>query len=101
MKQYHVLVSDEARTMLRKHVQFLATLNPDAAERLRETLISGIRSLTTMPERCPYLDSENRRSPYRKLIIPSSYLVVYLVDGDTVYVEYILDCRQDYRWLLR
>ena len=29
------------------------------------------------------------------------YLVLYQILDDTVYVEYILDCRKDYHWLIR
>ena len=29
------------------------------------------------------------------------YLVLYQIQDDTVYVEYILDCRKDYSWLIR
>ena len=56
-------------------------------------------SLAKMPERFPYLDEDNRRSCYRKMMIPNWYLVIYLVADDTVYVEYILDGRQDHSWL--
>ena len=44
---------------------------------------------------------QDRRSPYRKLHIPKWYLVIYIVVDDTVYVEYIVDARQEYGWLLR
>ena len=75
-QRYRVLISDKARQMMKAHVSFLA-------------------------ERCPYLDEEDRRSPYRKLHIPKWYLVIYVVVDDTVYVEYIVDARQEYGWLLR
>ncbi len=45
----------------------------------------------------PFLDGTG---PFRKLFAPNWYLVFYLVEGDTVFVEYIIDGRQDYRWLL-
>ena len=100
-QRYRVLISDKARQMMKAHVSFLAEVNPQAAEKLRVSLMEGIRSLTQMPERCPYLDEEDRRSPYRKLQIPKWYLVIYIVVDDTVYVEYIVDARQEYGWLLR
>ena len=100
-QRYRVLISDKARQMMKAHVYFLAEVNPQAAEKLRVSLMEGIRSLVQMPERCPYLDEEDRRSPYRKLHIPKWYLVIYVVVDDTVYVEYIVDARQEYGWLLR
>ena len=50
-----------------------------------------------MPERFLFLDGTG---PFRKLFAPNWYLVFYLVEGDTVFVEYIIDGRQNYRWLL-
>ena len=78
-QRYRVLISDKARQMMKAHVYFLAEVNPQAAEKLRVSLMEGIRSLAQMPERCPYLDEEDRRSPYRKLHIPKWYLAIYWV----------------------
>ena len=57
-QRYRVLISDKARQMMKAHVSFLAEVNPQAAEKLRVSLMEGIRSLAQMPERCPYLDEE-------------------------------------------
>lgn len=99
--RYKVVVSDKARKMLKDRVYFLAKVNVDAAKRLREKIMKEIRSLEQMPERFPYLDEDNQRSCYRKMIVPAWYMVIYLVIGDTVFIEYILDGRQDYSWLFR
>ena len=100
MRKYRVAVSGEARRMLTEHVFFLARVNPEAAGSLQARIMDAIRSLEIMPERYPYLDPDDRRSPYRKLVVPENHLVVYLVEGDTVFVEAVLDGRQDYGWLL-
>ena len=100
MRKYRVAISGEARRMLTEHVFFLARINPEAAKRLQKKLMDAIRSLDTMPERYPYLEPEDRRSPYRKLFVPNNYLIIYMVQDDAVFVEYVLDARQDYRWLL-
>lgn len=101
MPLYKVVISGAARKMLMDQVYFLATVNPAAAQALRSKLIAEIRSLAQMPERFPYLEPENRKSRYRKMLVPNWYLVIYTVENDTVFVEYILDCRQDYQWLLQ
>lgn len=97
MKQYKVVLSGEARNMLKSHLYYLAAVNPGAARALQRKLMGEIRSLAKMPERFPFLDGTG---PFRKLFAPNWYLVFYLVEGDTVFVEYIIDGRQDYRWLL-
>ena len=100
MPLYKVVVSGEARKTLIDQVAFLATVNPAAAQALRSKLVCEIRSLAQMPERFPHLEPENRKSSYRKMFVPNWYLVIYSVERDTVFVEYILDCRQDYQWLI-
>lgn len=37
---------------------------------------------------------------YRKLTILKIYLIIYQIKNDSVYVDAMLDCRQDYKWLL-
>ena len=86
--------------MLKDHVYFLARVNANAAQELRQKIISEIRGLEQMPERFPYLEPDNRKSPYRRMFIPAWYLVIYTVSEDTVFVELILDCRKDYSWLI-
>ena len=100
MRKYRVAVSGEARRMLTENVFFLARVSPEAALKLRETIMEAIRSLETLPERYPYLDPDDRRSPYRKMVVSDRYLLIYTVQDDTVYVEYVIDSRQDYSWLL-
>ena len=86
--------------MLKDHVYFLARVNANAAQELRQKIISEIRGLEQMPERFPYLEPDNRKSSYRKMFVPNWYLVIYTVSEDKVYVELILDCREDYSWLI-
>ena len=38
---------------------------------------------------------------YHKMFIEKRYLVLYQIQDDTVYVEYILDCRKDYSCLIK
>lgn len=99
-QQYKVLISGEAKQMLSEHVYFLAQVDPKSAEDFRDEIIKGIRSLEKIPERYPLFEPENRFSFFRKMFIPKRYLVLYLIEKDTVYIEYILDCRQDYGWLI-
>lgn len=49
MRRYKVIVSDEARKMLKDHVYFLAKVNVDAAKELRNKIMSEIRTLEKMP----------------------------------------------------
>ena len=101
MEQYKVIVADRAKTMLGTHIKFLTQVNPAAARDVKTRLLTAIRSLSHMPERFPYLDEEFvPRGKYHKLFVDNWYLILYQIKGMTVYVDYIVDCRQDYGWLI-
>lgn len=100
--RYNVIVSDRARQMLGIHVRFLANVNAAAARKTKSEILKAIRSLGAMPERSPFLDAEHiPLNKYHKMYVESWYLVLYQIKDQTVYVEYIVDCRQDYGWLVK
>lgn len=98
--RYNVIISDRARRMLGVHIRFLA--NVSAARKTKPALLKAIRTLETMPERFPFLDAEHiPPNKYHKMYVENWYLVLYQVKDQTVYVDYIVDCRQDYGWLIK
>ena len=100
--QYKVIVSDRARQMLAGHVRFLAQKSSTATRRVKNDLMDAIRSLHQMPERFPFLPAEFiPPNKYHKMFIEKWYLILYQIKDQTVYVDYIVDCRQDYGWLVR
>lgn len=100
--QYRVIVSDRARQMLAGDVRFLAQKSPSAARKIKNELMDAIRSLSTMPERFSFLTSEFIPfNKYHKMFVEKWYLILYQIKDQMVYVDYIVDCRQDYGWLVR
>ena len=100
--KYKVIISDRAKEMLGMHIRFLAQVNKTAATKLKNRLVEEIRSLQDMPQRNPFFN-ENYipANKYHKLYVENWYLVLYQIKDDTVYVDWIVDCRQDYQWLLK
>lgn len=99
--KYNVIVSDKAASMLINHVRFLANVSPDAAKRLHNDIITEIRALEFMPEGYPRFNcDEIPANKYRKKLAAKRYLLIYQIKDNAVYVDYVLDCRQDYKWLL-
>ena len=88
-RKYKVIVSDRAKQMLGVHIRFLAQVDKDAARNKKKELMEAMRSLAYSPNRFPFLNE-----PY----IPCNK---YHKMFDTVYVDYILDCRKEYNWLIR
>ena len=100
-KRYKVIVSDRAKRMLGTHIRFMAQVNKNAAAAKKEELITAMRSLSQMPHRFPfYEETYIPPNKYHKMFVEKWYLVLYQIQDDTVYVEYILDCRKDYGWLM-
>lgn len=100
--QYEVIISDRAKEMLGMHIRFLAQVNKAAATKLKNRLVEEIRALQEMPQRYPFFN-ENYipANKYHKLYVENWFLVLYQIKDNTVYVDWIVDCRQDYQWLLR
>ncbi len=54
-----------------------------------------------MPYRCPRISYEYMPDrKYRSLLFEKRYLIIYQILGETVFIDYVLDCRQDYDWIL-
>ena len=99
--EYKVVISDRAMRMLGEHIAFLAKVNKSAAVAQKKTFIEAIQSLSRMPNRFPFLSSPylpaNR---YHKMYVGNWFLVLYQVRDNEVLIDYILDCRKDYQWLV-
>ena len=99
---YTVIVSDRAKRMLASHIRFLANVNKDAALDKKKQLILEIRNLSKLPHRYPFFEAEFMpANKYHKMFVANWYLILYQIQDDTVYVDYILNCRKDYGWLLQ
>lgn len=100
-QKYEVIVSDRAKRMLASHLRFLVQVNRDAAVAKKAELMEAMRPLEHMPQRFPFFQEAympiNR---YHKMFVAKWYLILYQIQDDTVFIDYILDCRQDYSWLI-
>ena len=102
MQRYNIVVSDRAKTMLGAHAKYLAQRSPSAARDMKIKILTAIRSLSNMPERCPFFDGDFvPRNKYHKMVVDSRYLLLYQIRDLTIFVDYIIDGRQDFSWLVR
>lgn len=97
--RYAVIVSDQARQILGQHPRFLAQADRRAVEK---RFLEEFCSLEQMPQGHPFFGTEFI-PPYRyhKRFAENCFLVLYPVWNDTVYVDWIMDCRRDYPRLLK
>ena len=100
--RYRVIVSERATQMLVSHAAFLAQVSPEEAERLTAEFEKTANSLETMPQRCPWRIGEYiPRNAYRFILFEKRYMIIFQIVDDIVYADYVVDCRQDYSWLIR
>ena len=99
--KYTVIVSDAALSMLDNHVAFLAKVSTNAALKMADEILHDMESLSENPNRYPaYRNSFIYHKQYRKMISAKRYLIIYEINEANVYVDYIIDCRQHYEWLI-
>ena len=100
--QYKIFISERARQMLGIHIQFIANVNKAAAKKTKTEIMKAIHTLGSMPDRYTFLDAEFiPRNKYHKVFVGKWYLIFFQMKDQMVYVDYIVDCRQDYRWLIK
>lgn len=81
--------------------KFSASID-SVAERLTVEFQKAAKSLEQMPQRCPWLKGEYvPRNVYRFILFEKRYMLIFQIADDVVYADYVVDCRQDYGWLLR
>ncbi len=100
--KYKVIVSDRAKRMLGTHIRFMAQVSKDAAKEKKKEIMKTLRSLSHMSQRFPFFEEMYiPPNKYHKMFVEKWYLVFYQIKDDTVYVDYILDCRKDYNWFIQ
>lgn len=99
---YQVVVSKRASGQLVSHAAFTARLEERLAYQLVEDFREAAASLRRFPYRNPVLRSDEfTTEKYRKMLFGKWYLMLYQIKGNTVLIEYVIDGRQDYQWLLK
>lgn len=101
MQNYKIIISPEATDMLKEHIAFIANVDKKAAINTKNQIVKAIKDLNNMPNRFPFFNELYiPQNKYHKMFIEKWYLVLYQIKDDAVYIDYILDCRQDYQWLI-
>lgn len=101
MGKYTVIVSRRADEMLIRHARFLAQVRVSAAKRMAAEFSEILDTLEENPFLFPReTDYDLPGETYRKALFSKWYKAIFSVSEDTVYLDAVLDCRQenaDYR----
>ncbi|MEG0126189.1 MAG: type II toxin-antitoxin system RelE/ParE family toxin [Clostridia bacterium] len=101
MTKYDVIISPEAERLMANCVLFLAEQDLNAGLSLKVRLIESIGNLDHLPARYPFFnESYIPANKYHKMFVENWYLILYQIKDNVVYIDYVLDCRQDYQWLI-
>lgn len=99
--KYKVIISDRASDMLSRHIAFIGNVSKQAAKSQKSRIIDAIKKLINDAEIYPFFENDFfPRNKYHKYVISKRYIVLYQIKDRTVFVDYIIDTRQDYSWLL-
>ena len=78
------------------HARFLANVSVPAAKTLVQEFEKTLDALEENPFQFPpETDYELPPELYRKALFYKRYKALFTVDGGTVYLDAVLDCRQD------
>ena len=99
--KYTIIVSDKASDMLQRHIAFIANVSKKAAGDQKKEIVDAIKRLKEDANIYPFFENEFiPKNKYHKYVISKRYIILYQIKDDVVYVDYIIDTRQDYSWLL-
>lgn len=100
--EYTVTISPKAAQMMVEHAAFLAQVSTTAAEKLLVSFQTAANLLRDMPHRCAWLSVDYMpHNKYRFLLFEGRYMLIFQVRDNKVFVDYVLDCRRDYTWLVK
>ena len=99
--KYNVIISERAMQMLVSNVAFVSQVSINAGQRLTDEFEKTANSLEFMPQRCSWLSGEYiPKNQYRYILFEKRYMLIFQIIDNNVYVDYVVDCRQDYSWLI-
>ncbi|MDR0425154.1 MAG: type II toxin-antitoxin system RelE/ParE family toxin [Clostridiales Family XIII bacterium] len=98
-QNYRVRLARRADEMLLSHTEFLAQVSPAAACRLLADFRKTTKLLADTPCMFPFADELDvpgiPPETYRKCVFDRRYKAIYIVEDDTVYIDAVIDCRQE------
>jgi len=98
-KKYNVILAEQADRMLLLHIEFLARVSTTAARKLISDFKNLKKKLSLDPLLYPYADNLDvpgiPPDTYRKSIFYGRYKALFLIENNKVYIDAIIDCRQE------
>jgi len=98
-KKYEVRLAERAGKMLLSHTEFITRISTSAARKLLSEFAKAEHKLAENPYVYPYADELDvpgiPGETYRKCFFYGRYKVIFLVDDSCVFIDAVIDCRQE------
>ena len=95
-KSYNIVFSSRVDKMVTDHVSFIARVSISAAKQFRRELADILKRIEDNPYQFPVdTDLNLPEDMYRKALFAKRYKVLFMLENQTVYVDAIVDCRQN------
>lgn len=93
-----VFISPEAARDLAQIKQFISTelKNRSAASRIVGSILKELYALHRYPEQGPSVEALTGFQTELRMLLCGKHIVLYIIEGETVFIARILDARQDY-----
>ena len=100
-KKYDVHIIEECVITLEKHIEFIANVNANAAEKFRNEFFEIVRGLEIFPERNTRIRMVIAPNLiYHRALIGKYHALLYEIQGNDVYVDLVIDLRQNNQFSL-
>jgi len=102
MKGYKIVDMPLAQADIRTILDYLDTFSLDIALKYAEFFDDAISSLSTMPERCPFVRNESLKAKGYRWLSVRNYTIFFTIDesANVVRIERILYSRREYDVIL-
>lgn len=93
--KYAVIPASHVDRQLIQHVQFISRVSIKAARKFRDDFEEILGRLEENPLEFPFDTDPNLPSElYHKAVFAKWYKALFIVEGTTVYLDAVVDCRQ-------
>lgn len=100
--KYNVIISNKANQLIKRHLAIIVNVSKSAAKKQSEEFKSAIKRIGENPKMFPAFEEEFiKYGKYRKCVVSKTYIIIFQVKEDMIYIDYVIDTRSDYSWLIR
>ena len=96
MAKYRIVFARRVEQMALRHTEFLSRVSIPAAKAFYKEFEDVLRRMKENPYQFPQEDDLNLpEGQYRKALFAKRYKALFMVDGETIYLDAVVDCRMD------